>query len=94
MQDLLERIGKDLAEMPKGIPKECKNFIETYEELLHKHHYYLTDVKVALAQQIGQQYEYEEGIATVADDDLALKVNLCQNLVKLLKSLVPGENKI
>lgn len=75
--------------MPKGIPKECKSFIDTYEELLHKNHYYLTDVKVALAQQIGQ--EDDGGITNVLDADLELKVKLCRNLINLLKTLVPGK---
>lgn len=89
VHDLLERIGKDLAEMPKGIPRECKSFIETYEELLHKNHYYLTDVKIALGQQIGQ--EDEGGIEAVSEEDLELKLKICQKLIKLLKSLVPGK---
>lgn len=89
VQDLLERIGKDLTEMSKGDLRECKNFIDTYEELLHKNHYYLTDVRVALAQQIGQ--EDEGGIAGVTDEELELKAKLCQSLVNLLKSLVPGQ---
>lgn len=92
VEDLLERIGKDLAEMPKGIARECQSFIQTYEELLHKNHYYITDVKVALAQQIGQ--DDDGGIANVSDDELDLKVKLCQNLISLLKSLVPGKIEI
>lgn len=88
-QDHLERIGKDLAEMPKGIAKECKSFLETYEELLHKNHYYLTDVKIALAQQIGQ--EDDQGISDISAEDLNLKVKLCQDLTNLLKLLIPGE---
>lgn len=75
--------------MPKGLPKECKSFIETYEELLHKNHYYLTDIKIALFQQIGQQDE--GGVADVSEEDLELKIKVCQSLINLLKSLVPGK---
>nr|XP_023028068.1 protein msta-like [Leptinotarsa decemlineata] len=90
-QDLLERIGKDLAEMPKGDERECRSFIRSYEELLHPNHYYLTDVKLALAQMIGQQ---DEGLPAVPDEDLQQKVTITRSLLKLLDTLAPGERRI
>ncbi|KAJ8981905.1 hypothetical protein NQ317_007297 [Molorchus minor] len=89
VHDLLERIGKDLAEVPKGVSNECKEFIKSYEKFLHRNHFYLTDVKVALSQIIGQ--EFEDGLPAVSEEDLELKAKLCQGLSDLIKALVPGK---
>uniref|UniRef100_V5I9L0 Protein msta n=1 Tax=Anoplophora glabripennis TaxID=217634 RepID=V5I9L0_ANOGL len=91
-QDLLERIGKDLSDMPKGVSQECKNFIKDYESLLHPNHFYLTDVRLALSQIIGQ--EGQGGLPAVSDEDLELKARLCQGLVNLFKTLIPGETRV
>ncbi|KAJ8936161.1 hypothetical protein NQ318_016485, partial [Aromia moschata] len=91
VQDLLERIGRDLSELPKGVSKDCKEFIETYERYLHRNHYYLTDVKLALSQIIGQ--EFDGGLPAASDDDLELKARLCQGLANLIKILTPGEKR-
>lgn len=91
VQDLLDRIGKDLSEMPKDNIREYKNFIESYEELLHPNHFYLTDVKITLLNVIGEE---ENGLRDVSEEDLQLKFKICQNLCGLLKQLIPGETKI
>ncbi|XP_072400359.1 SET domain-containing protein SmydA-8 isoform X1 [Diabrotica undecimpunctata] len=91
VQDLLERIGKDLNDMPKQNIKECRSFIETYEELLHPNHFLLTDVKLALLNLIGQT---KEGMREISDDELQLKFRLGQSLLNLFKQLVPGEKRV
>ncbi|XP_056644380.1 uncharacterized protein LOC130450172 isoform X2 [Diorhabda sublineata] len=91
VQDLLDRIGKDLTEMPKDNIKECKNFIDSYEELLHPNHYYLTEVKIALINLIGEE---KNGLRDVSEENLQLKLKFCQNLCDLFKQLTPGENKM
>lgn len=93
VQDLLDRIGKDLSEMPKGDIRECKSFINTYEELLHPNHFYLIDVKLALLQLIGNVNDMNE-LKEIDDEDLELNLKLCQNLVALVRNLVPGEKRI
>ncbi|KAG5899225.1 hypothetical protein JTB14_034482 [Gonioctena quinquepunctata] len=90
-QDLIDRIGKDLADMPKGDSRECKSFIRSYGELLHENHYYLTDVKVALSQMIGQE---EGGLPDVSDEDLELKAKINKDLIDLVKVLTPGETRL
>lgn len=92
VQDLLERIGKDLADIPKGVSMECKKFINDYESLLHPNHFYLTDVKFALSQIIGQ--EGQGGLPAVSDEDLELKARLCQGLTNLFRILIPGKTVI
>ncbi|XP_057666323.1 SET domain-containing protein SmydA-8-like [Diorhabda carinulata] len=91
VQDLLDRIGKDLTEMPKDNIKECKNFIDSYEELLHPNHYFLTEVKIALINLIGGE---KNGLRDVSEENLQLKLKFCQNLCDLFKQLTPGENKM
>ncbi|CAH1996051.1 unnamed protein product [Acanthoscelides obtectus] len=91
VHDLLERIGKDLSEMPKGVIRECRSFIETYEQLLHPNHYYLTDVKLALANMIGQE---EGGLVETSSEDFDLKLKLCRDLMSLTEKLIPGERRV
>lgn len=88
IQDIMERAGKDLSLLEKGNSNSCKDFISTYESYLHPNHYYMTDVKIALTQILGQ--EYEGGLPNLSDDDLFLKANLCQGLNNMLKILIPG----
>ncbi|KAJ8915049.1 hypothetical protein NQ315_016024 [Exocentrus adspersus] len=92
VQDLVERIGKDLADMPKGVSKDCKQFMKENEQFLHPNHFYLTDVKFALSQLIGQ--EKPGGLPGVSDEDLELKARLCQGLVNLFRILIPGESRV
>lgn len=75
--------------MPKGDIRECKSFINTYEELLHPNHFYLIDVKLALLQLIGNVNDVNE-LKEIDDEDLELNLKLCQNLVALVRNLVPG----
>ncbi|CAH1119383.1 unnamed protein product [Phaedon cochleariae] len=91
VQDILERIGKDLADMPKGSVRECRSFVRTYSELLHKNHYYLTDVKIALSELIGQE---DDCIAEVCDEDVELKARVCRELIDLMERLIPGEKRV
>lgn len=85
---LLDDLGRNLESMEKGSSKACKNFIAQSEEKLHPNHYYVTDVKVALAQLIGQ--EFEGGLPAVSDDDIELKAKLCKKLTQLIETLAPG----
>lgn len=84
----LERIGRDLGAMQKGHQESCKRFLEYYGKLLHKNHFYLTEVKFVLAQLIGQ----EGGLGDVHDDDLDLKMKLCTDVNSILKRVAPGKN--
>ncbi|XP_066602946.1 SET domain-containing protein SmydA-8-like [Prorops nasuta] len=91
VEQMIEKIGQELAAMKKDNVDACKKFINRYRKLLHENHFYLTDVKVALAQIIGQQ---STGLPTVNDDLLGEKIILCQKLNDILKTLVPAENRI
>lgn len=88
VQDLIDRIGKDLADLPKGVALECKKFIKDYDVLLHPNHFYLTDVKFALSQMIGQ--DGPGGLPAVSDEDVETKARLCRGLANLFKTLIPS----
>lgn len=85
---VLEEIGRKLEGMEKGSSKACKEFITASEEKLHPNHYYITDVKVALAQLIGQ--ELEGGLPAISDEDLEMKARICKKLNDLIETLAPG----
>lgn len=87
-QTILERVGQDLQAMQKGDPKSCQMFLDYYGKLLHHNHYYLTDVRIALSQLIGQ--ESENGLTLVSDEDLDLKMKFCREIAKLAETLNPG----
>lgn len=93
IQDMLERIGRDLSELPKGDTNVCKEFLKTYQLLLHTNHFYLTDIKIVLAQLIGQE-NGKNNLTNLSDDDLNLKAQLCRQLNNLLINLIPSEKRI
>ncbi|XP_048269621.1 uncharacterized protein LOC125386704 [Bombus terrestris] len=92
IEKILENIGIYLSTMKKNDIIACKEFINRrYESTLHPNHFYNIDVTIALAQLIGQQ---TGGLAAVEKDLLIEKIELCKKLDKLLKTLVPAENRI
>ncbi|XP_043603941.1 SET domain-containing protein SmydA-8-like isoform X6 [Bombus pyrosoma] len=91
IEKMLENIGIYLSTMKKNDIIACKEFISRYESILHPNHFYNIDVTIALAQLIGQQ---TGGLAAVEKDLLIEKIELCKKLDKLLKTLVPAENRI
>ncbi|XP_066246826.1 SET domain-containing protein SmydA-8-like isoform X1 [Euwallacea similis] len=92
VQEILDRIGQELHEMPKGNSKAAKEFVQAYEKYLHNNHYYLTDVKFALSQLIG--HENELGLPGLGDEALEFKARLCKSVSALVKVLAPGETRI
>ncbi|XP_044738650.1 SET domain-containing protein SmydA-8-like [Chrysoperla carnea] len=89
---LMDHIGKDLEAMEKGDVESCQKFLEHYGKYLHSNHYYMTDVRLALAQLIGQKTK--NGLTEVPDELLDDKAKLCQKVNKLIKILAPAEFRI
>ncbi|XP_022900342.2 SET domain-containing protein SmydA-8 [Onthophagus taurus] len=88
--EILENIGKQLQTMPKGVISICKNFIRESEKYLSKNHYHLIDVKFALCQVIGENPPLSE----VSDSDLEFKTRICNQLLEVVRILVPAEKRI
>jgi hypothetical protein len=86
---VLERVGVALSGMKKGDRRACERFLELYVRALHPNHYYLTDVRLALAQLHGQ--DNDVGLPGVSDQDLTEKISLCRQVLALVNTLVPGE---
>ena len=86
---VLERIGLALNSMKKGDQRACESFITQYSSELHANHYYLTDVKLALAQLYGQ--DSQTGLPGVGEQDLCRKIILCRQVLTLINTLVPGK---
>lgn len=91
VQNIIDRIGRDLNAMQKGDSKSCQMFLDYYKKLLHHNHYYLTDVRLALGQLIGQ--DTEDGLNSVPEDAVELKIKLCVQVTDLVKILNPGKYK-
>lgn len=85
---MLEKIGIDISEMKKNDIKACKSFIADNATVLHENHFYNTDIKLALAQIIGQEIG---GLPAVDDELLKEKITLCKKLNDLFCLLIPGE---
>lgn len=88
VEDLIEKIGKELVELKRGSIKQCERFLKKYEDVLHPHHFYMIDVKLALCQMYG----HLEGqkLIDLTDDELNAKESLCLELLKLVDVLSPG----
>lgn len=92
VNSLLEETGRKLQAMEKESSRACKAFISEAESKLHPNHYYITDVKLALAQLIGQ--EFEGGLPKVSDEDLELKATICKKLEEMIAILSPGTSTV
>ncbi len=46
-------IGEELISLERSNSGACKSFLRKHSQNLHNNHYYLMDVKLALAQMIG-----------------------------------------
>ena len=51
--NIVETVGKELVALKRGSLVDCEAFIRRYEKVLHPHHFYLTDTKMALCQMYG-----------------------------------------
>lgn len=60
--------------------------------LLSRNHFYLTDVRLALAQRYGQ--DSPEALRQLTDGELAHKRQLCRQLLQLAERLVPAEHRM
>ena len=87
VNELLDTIGRRLESMPKGDVQACKQFLEENARYLPWNHFYMTDVKFALCQMIGQ--EDSEHLVSVSNEDLELKATTCQEILDLVEALVP-----
>lgn len=77
--------------MEKENESNCIKFIEHYSKWLSPNHFFITDVKVSLAQIIG---EGVNGIQRVSDDRLMLKAKTCKELIDLIEKIAPNEARI
>ena len=84
---ILENIGRKLNLMKKNDVDACMNFLRKYTLLLHENHYYLTDVKIALAQLIGQS---PGGLPLISNELLSRKILICKQVDKLVSIITPG----
>lgn len=89
---ILDRAGKDLNAMEKGNEQNCIRYLEHYSKWLPSKHYYMTDVKVALAQIIGSGGP--DIIQGTTEDELNMKIQLCQELLKLFEVISSGRSRV
>jgi hypothetical protein len=86
---ILERVGVALSSVQKEDAQACRRFLEQYTPQLHPNHYYLTEVRIALGQLLGQNCDM--GLPGVSDHDLSEKISLCRKVLVLVNTLVPGK---
>mgnify|MGYP007092098763 CR=1 FL=1 len=77
--------------MEKEDENNCIKFIEHYSKRLSPTHFYIAEVKVSLAQIIG---EGVNGIQRVTDERLMLKAKTCRDLIDLIEKIAPNEARI
>lgn len=87
----LDHAGRDLAAMDKENEANCLKYIEHYTKWLSPNHFFITEVKVSLAQIIGSGVN---GIQRVSDERLMLKAKLCKELIDLIEKIAPNESRV
>ena len=83
---LLEKIGEILVEIGKKDAASCERFLSECKDKLHPNHYYNVDMKIALAQMLGQ----EDGLNGLSMENLLRKKEICLEILALIEKLVPG----
>lgn len=86
INEILHRATLDLGAMDKNNESMCNKYIDHYFKSLSRDHFLLTEVRISLAQIIGQAFN----IQGISDDKLALKMKLCRNLIALIHKISPG----
>lgn len=87
ISETIRRATADAAAMNKNEELQCQKFIHYYKQWLSNNHHLLTEVRISLAQILGDALT----IQTIDDEKLNLKLKLCQDLIPLIKSVAPGE---
>lgn len=90
ISETIRRASADVAAMDKNDESQCHKFLHYYQQWLAPNHHLLTEVRISLAQVIGDALT----IQTIDDDKLNLKLKLCQDLIPLIKTVAPGEAKL
>lgn len=88
----MEHVGKDLQAMEKENEDNCIKFINHYSKKLSPNHFYIIDVKVALAQIIGGVEI--SGINKISDERLNLKTKTCRELIDVIEKVAPNEARV
>lgn len=78
--------------MDKENEDNCIRYIEHYSKLLSPNHFYITDVKISLAQIIGASGV--NGIQRITNERLMLKAKTCKELIDLIEQIAPNEARI
>ncbi|KAK2727648.1 SET domain-containing protein SmydA-8-like [Artemia franciscana] len=92
VNELVEKIGEELVKIGKGGTKDLEAFIEKNKKLLHPHHFYMCDAKLALAQTYG--HECEKGLFALQEDQLQRKENLCLELLRVVDAVAQGKSRL
>jgi hypothetical protein len=71
----------------KGI-QESSKFLDRWRGRFHPNHFYLTEVRLAIAERLGQ--ETHQGIQRLSQDNLQYKISLINSLLELLQAIAPG----
>lgn len=89
VRQILDRAAKDLEAMDKSDVNECFKYIDHYSKWLPPNHHYLCDVELTLTQAIGSGDPIN--LQLLPDDQLQLKMSLCEKLLKLFGILAAGK---
>ncbi|XP_063227189.1 SET domain-containing protein SmydA-8-like isoform X2 [Bacillus rossius redtenbacheri] len=92
VQVIVDGVGRRLVNMQKGDPASCERFVAQCEGELHPNHYYLTDVRLALAQLYGQ--DHVDALRGTPEPELRGKARLCRDVLSLVERLAPAEGRV
>ncbi|XP_054269407.1 SET domain-containing protein SmydA-8-like [Macrosteles quadrilineatus] len=88
----LQQAGQELATLQSKNLTESTKFLEKWRSKFHQNHFYLTEVRLAIAERMGQ--ESPQGIRGLSPECLQYKVNLTRDLLELLSLIAPGETRV
>ncbi|KAF5291573.1 hypothetical protein FQR65_LT01886 [Abscondita terminalis] len=89
--DVTKRVSNDLVVIDKNSVDDCKKFINYYDNILSPNHAYMIDIKLVLAQLIG---DGSHSLQSLSESDLLYKQQLCEELMHVIQTVVPAEKRV
>ncbi len=91
VNEVLSNIAQDYSFTDKQSTSSCEIFLGHYKKngLLHPNHYFLSDVRLKLAQLYGQMAGTD--IQHLSNMDLKRKIELCHEALEFAMILYPGK---
>lgn len=90
--ELIDDIGKELVHLKRGSIEACEDFLAKHQTVLHPHHFYMLEVKLAMCQMVG--HIKDQTLLELPEDVVSMKETMCLDLLKIVDCIAPGMTRL